>query len=212
LQPQRSCSTLRRKTRTTTSPQHQQSLNAANGYVPPTNVCDGTVKTKKKKALWPKVGDIVRYYDLDGGKADGQVLVGRISFIQKKLLSKQEQATSITKDVWLLEISELDDVGDGYYADYPMRQRGYKKSMRAAVDVAPIAGRIFQHDLSQGWNYDSNDTRCPVCGRDIVTIRNITIQLCGEIETRDPKYKLGHHLGMRQRQTVQCNCHVAVSH
>jgi hypothetical protein len=64
----------------------------------------------KKPPLYPRAGDIVRYFDMDGGKERGQVLVGKISFLQKQLGQTNK---------WMVELTELDNVGDGYYAEYP---------------------------------------------------------------------------------------------
>lgn len=79
----------------------------------------------------PRIGDCVRYFDVDGGRADGEVLVGRIAFIQ---------ATAPRGDGagrWLVEITEMEDVGDGYYTDYPSRKRR-KTALRRLEDVAPL--------------------------------------------------------------------------
>lgn len=84
---------------------------------------------KKKKPLYPNAGDIVRYYDIDGGRVDGEVLVGKISFLQKNLGKE---------DSWLVELTELENVGDGYYAEYSSRQRQSKKTTRPLEDVAPV--------------------------------------------------------------------------
>ena len=94
-----------------------------------TNQFTKTQPVTKKKALHPKAGDIVRYYDLDGGDVNGQVLVGKIAYIQKVMGS----------DSWAVEITQLEDVGDGYFAEYSSRQRSSKKCMRPQADVAPIA-------------------------------------------------------------------------
>jgi guanylate kinase len=88
------------------------------------------------KRLYPAVGDIVRFYDLDGGQSKGQLLVGRISFIQKNL---GKEASG-----WSVEISELDNVGSGYYADYPFQQRRSKKTMRDLAAVSPIAASFVR--------------------------------------------------------------------
>lgn len=91
-------------------------------------------KTNVREPPYPKIGDIVRYVDLDGGKVDGQVLVGKIALIQPVLT-----ATSSNQDKqWLLEIAELDDVGDGYFADYPMRDRRFKRALRKLPEVSPV--------------------------------------------------------------------------
>lgn len=89
----------------------------------------------KKKPLLPQVGDVVRFYDIDGGKADGQVLVGKITYIQKEL-----GATSGSG--WLVELLELEDTGDGYYAEYSSRRK--RKALRNLADVAPIAASFVK--------------------------------------------------------------------
>mmetsp|Transcript_32922 Transcript_32922/g.49705 ORF Transcript_32922/g.49705 Transcript_32922/m.49705 type:complete len:556 (-) Transcript_32922:45-1712(-) len=110
------------------------------GYVPTYEV----PTTKQKKALYPNAGDIVRYYDLDGGKSDGQVLVGKISYIQEKLGNDQIN----TNDQWLVEITELEDVGEGYYAEYGFRQRNGKKSLRNLNEISPIAASFVRSEYA----------------------------------------------------------------
>lgn len=83
---------------------------------------------------------MVRYYEMDGGRADGLVLVGKISFIQKQLGKSPDQ------DIWLVELTELENVGDGYYAEYSSRQRARKKSLRPLEDVAPIAASFVRSE------------------------------------------------------------------
>ncbi|KAI2500196.1 guanylate kinase-like protein [Fragilaria crotonensis] len=96
-----------------------------------------------KKPLYPKAGDIVRYYDLDGGKADGQVLVGKIAYIQKVLGSGSDStSSSSSSSSWAVELTQLEDVGDGFYAEYSSRslvRSSSKKTMRPLDQVAPIA-------------------------------------------------------------------------
>jgi len=91
---------------------------------------------KKKVDLLPKVGDIVRYYDTDGGKEDGQVLVGKIAFIQQRIGKKE----------WLVDLNELDDVGDGYYAEYSSRERSWKKTTRPLDKVSPVAASFVRSE------------------------------------------------------------------
>ncbi len=85
----------------------------------------------QKKALVPQIGDVVRYYDLDGGKADGQVLVGKISYV---FGSRAYGGFSV-------ELNELEDVGDGYFAEYAsaLRSRKGRKTERRLEEVSPIA-------------------------------------------------------------------------
>ena len=92
---------------------------------------------KAKRALLPKIGDIVRYYDLDGGKEDGEVLIGKISFIQKKVGGDNE---------WIAELSQLEDVGDGYYTEYGFMKRQSKKDLRDLEKVAPVAASFVRSE------------------------------------------------------------------
>ncbi|CAB9503704.1 expressed unknown protein [Seminavis robusta] len=97
------------------------------GYTSPES--EPSPATKTKKAVLPKVGDMVRYFDIDGGQDDGQVLVGKISFITTDLGKDQS---------WTVELTELEDIGDGYYAEYPSRKRLSKKTTRNLANVGPI--------------------------------------------------------------------------
>jgi hypothetical protein len=82
----------------------------------------------------PRIGDVVRYYNVDGGRANGQVLVGKISLIQSitssspsssfpSLLLSSSLSPSNGTNRWLVEVIEQEDVGDGYYVEYPYRKR-----------------------------------------------------------------------------------------
>jgi hypothetical protein len=84
-----------------------------------------------KRALVPQIGDVVRYYDLDGGEAKGQVLVGKISYV---FGSKAYGGYSV-------ELYELENVGDGYFAEYAsaLRSRKGRKTERRLEEVSPIA-------------------------------------------------------------------------
>mmetsp|Transcript_38547 Transcript_38547/g.43420 ORF Transcript_38547/g.43420 Transcript_38547/m.43420 type:complete len:686 (+) Transcript_38547:100-2157(+) len=88
--------------------------------------------SNSKKSLYPKNGDIVRYYDLDGGIEQGVTLVGKISYI---FGSKQ------SLNGFSVELNELEDVGEGYYAEYSsaMRSRSNRKCERPLSKVSPIA-------------------------------------------------------------------------
>lgn len=118
---------------------------AASAYVPPeqsneNNDASQRNLKKKKKSLHPKIGDIVRYYDLDGGMAKGQLLVGKITFLTKV-------ASSSTSSSWLAEVTELEDVGDGYYAEYSsIANRNRKKTDRKLEYVSPIMASFVRSE------------------------------------------------------------------
>ncbi|OEU08571.1 hypothetical protein FRACYDRAFT_196197, partial [Fragilariopsis cylindrus CCMP1102] len=80
----------------------------------------------------PQTGDIVRYYDLDGGNTQGQVLVGKIAYV----FGSKSYKTGFS-----VELNELENVGDGYYAEYSstLRNRNNRKTERFLMDVSPIA-------------------------------------------------------------------------
>ena len=101
-------------------------------YTPPEDIA---VKTSKIKLPKPKIGDIVRYYDIDGGQATGQVLVGKISLIQAIRPATSSGTNGTNK--WLVEITEMEDVGGGYYAEYPSRKRR-KSALRKLEEIAPL--------------------------------------------------------------------------
>jgi guanylate kinase len=107
----------------------------ASGYVPP--VPEEKLAVANKKTLYPKVGDFVRYFDLDGGKEDGEVLVGKISYIQKNI-GKEGSG-------WTVDITGLEDVGDGYYADYPSRQRA-KKATKDLASISPVTASFVRSE------------------------------------------------------------------
>jgi guanylate kinase len=141
--------------------QHQQSSvctipwRLLSHYVPPTR--DNTpsdptevLRPTTKTPLLPKVGDIVRYYDVDGGKNQGQVLVGKITFIQKQIQPSATATTTTTgsssSSGWMVELTQLDDTGDGYYAEFPSRQRGSKKTWRDLALISPIAASWVRNE------------------------------------------------------------------
>lgn len=101
-------------------------------YIPPEDAEKAT-KTKPKLPQ-PKIGDVVRYFDMDGGLAEGEVLVGKISLIQP---IRSETTSEDGTNKWLIEINEMEDVGDGYYADYPSRKRR-KSALRKLEEIAPL--------------------------------------------------------------------------
>ena len=84
------------------------------------------------KSLHPRIGDLVRYYDLDGGITKGEELVGKISFLTR------------TGKGWLVELTKLEDVGDGYYAEYSSSKRMSKKTDRDLTKVSPLSGSFVR--------------------------------------------------------------------
>jgi len=111
-----------------------------------------TPLSKMKQALVPRVGDVVRYYDLDGGEARGQVLVGKISYV---FGSKAYGGYSV-------ELYELEDVGDGYFAEYAsaMRSRKGRKTERRLAEVSPIAASFVGSEQAYKVPIDSR-TKLP---------------------------------------------------
>ena len=99
---------------------------------------------KQREPPYPKIGDCVCFYDVDGGQADGQALVGKISLIQRILGSSSNDDDDDGTNKWLVEITELEDVGDGYYAEYPSRKRRNKRSLRNLEDIAPLAASFVR--------------------------------------------------------------------
>lgn len=105
----------------------------------------GELAAKQREPPYPKIGDCVCFHDVDGGQADGQALVGKISLIQRILGSESSNdGDDDGTKKWLVEITELEDVGDGYYAEYPSRKRRNKRSLRNLEDIAPLAASFVR--------------------------------------------------------------------
>jgi guanylate kinase len=136
---------------TPTSKFQLKKIMMASKYSPPSDL-DEMTKSTPKTLPTPKIGDIVRYYDVDGGKSDGQILVGKISLVQSIISppssssssssssSNNSASSSTTIDgtnKWLVEIAEMEDVGDGYYAEYPYRKRP-RPALRKLEHIAPL--------------------------------------------------------------------------
>ena len=121
-------------TTTTIKPFRRDLPHCAAAYVPQREG-DNQVTTATQKSLHPAIGDIVRYYDLDGGRSDGQALVGKITFIQP----------GGTKG-WLMEVTPLEDVGDGYFAEYSSQKRRAKRTLRDIDAVSPVLASFVQSE------------------------------------------------------------------
>lgn len=159
-------------------------------YVPPEDA--EQAKLAPKKLPTPKIGDVVRYYDIDGGRLDGQVLVGKISLIQPIASSTpngQEPTNDDGTNKWLVEITEMEDVGDGYYAEYPSRKRR-RSALRKLEDIAPLAASFVRTEdaykipMERGTNrpmafatYDLLNYEGPLS----VPINNDVVQADGEV-------------------------------
>lgn len=113
-------------------------------YSPPEDA--ETTPSAKPKLPLVKIGDVVRYYDVDGGRADGQILVGKIALIQAiRPSSATPPPGADGTNKWLVEINEMEDVGDGYYADYPSRKRR-KEALRKLEDIAPLPASFVRSE------------------------------------------------------------------
>lgn len=126
------------------------------GYIRPEEDENALGAITAPKLPQPKIGDVVRYFDVDGGKSEGEVLVGKISYIQP-ILSGPESDDGTNK--WLVEIKELEDVGDGYFTEYPSRKR--RKALRKLEELAPVPASFvrsedaFKIPLERGTNRPS---------------------------------------------------------
>eukprot|EP00979_Chaetoceros_neogracilis_P010094 scaffold2368_cov289-Chaetoceros_neogracile.AAC.19 len=107
-----------------------------NSYEPP-EVSEA--RANNKIPPYPKISDLVRYYDLDGGKKEGQELVGKLSYIQSRSSSKDASVE------WMADVTELDNVGGGYYAEYPSRRRR-KSKLYNISQLSPLIGSYVRSE------------------------------------------------------------------
>ena len=63
--------------------------------------------------------------------------MGKISFISPDLS---------TPNGWKVELTELEDVGEGYYAEYSSTKRSWKKTTRDLPDVSPVAASFVRNE------------------------------------------------------------------
>jgi hypothetical protein len=96
-----------------------------------------TTTTQGKAMLTPKVGDIVRYYDLDGGKSQGEELVAKITFLTK---------TRGTSSSYLAELTQLESLGEGYFSEYSSTKRMSKKTDRDISQVSPLRASFVRSE------------------------------------------------------------------
>ncbi|KAL3931610.1 MAG: hypothetical protein SGBAC_011228 [Bacillariaceae sp.] len=106
-------------------------------YVPQEPELELPTAANNKKSLHPQVGDVVRYYDLDGGDQKGQELVGKISYITS-VLSKDGGDSQNKNQEFIVDLTQLEDTGDGYYAEFSSQKRMGKKATRNLQFVSPI--------------------------------------------------------------------------
>ena len=97
------------------------------------------VKASRQQQSYPKGGDLVGWYDIDGGNPKGEVLVGKIiSCIAKPSSSPDEQTD------WTLEIDLMDDYSTeakpGYYKSksYSNFDKRKDRVYRDILDVYPL--------------------------------------------------------------------------
>lgn len=124
------------------SPSQRVSVSLAAGYSRPKDSEQNERQNQaneKRGPPYPKIGDIVRYYDLDGGFEKGQVLVGKIVYISPM----QKVQDQLGEKEWLVDLSELDYVGSGYYAEYSSRTASRKRTTRDVRQVSPILGASY---------------------------------------------------------------------
>lgn len=117
---------------------------------PPTT---GSSLSPSTPPVHPQIGDIVRYYDLDGGVETGQVLVGKLTYIFRRASGNGSNGSNgNSNSMYVAEVTELDDVGGGYYAEYSSSagnrsgRRSKKKAERDLGQVSPILASFVQSE------------------------------------------------------------------
>jgi Guanylate kinase len=119
----------------------QSTSTILHAYTPP----EASEAKARKKPPYPKIGDLVRYYDLDGGKSDGEELVGKLTFLQKSTSSKSNGPDGEPVVEWLAEVTELENVGEGYFAEYPSRKRR-KSKLYKLESLSPVIGSYVRSE------------------------------------------------------------------
>jgi len=107
------------------------------GYTSPeaSEALSSSAAVKQRPLLTPKIGDLVRYFDLDGGNARGEELVGKITFL-----------TQTSSSSYIAELTQLEDMGEGYFAEYGSMKRMSKKSDRDILQVSPLAASFVRSE------------------------------------------------------------------
>jgi len=109
----------------------------------------------------------VRFYDLDGGRTDGEELVGKITFIQSTSSPSPSPSTNDNdatppppKKKWLAEVTEMEDVGDGYYTEYPSRKRR-KSKLLTMESLSPLIASYVRTEDAYKIPTDGNGRPLP---------------------------------------------------
>jgi len=100
---------------------------------------------KKREPPYPKAGDIIKYFDLDGGDDRGEVLVGKITLIETSL---KKPPADWTVEVRRLELSTYDKSRPGYY-DTGKSSKRKTVDLRTLGEVAPILASYIR--ASDSW-------------------------------------------------------------
>jgi hypothetical protein len=100
--------------------------------------------------LTPKIGDLVRYYELDGGDRRGEELVGKITFLIQR------------PHTYVAEITQLEDVGEGYFAEFSSTKRMSKKKDRDITQVSPLTSSFVRSEQAFKVPFDAVTGRVKV--------------------------------------------------
>ena len=109
-----------------------------------------TMINNGRPMLTPKIGDLVRYYELDGGDRRGEELVGKITFLIQR------------PHIYVAEITQLEDVGDGYFAEFSSTKRMSKKKDRDITQVSPLTSSFVRSEQAFKVPFDAVTGRVKV--------------------------------------------------
>lgn len=140
-------------TTTTTRRMMVTNNNSNNNNNPTSSSSKSSSLSAQQQPLYPQIGDIVRYYDLDGGKVTGQVLVGKITYIFRTSSANTGSTTTTNNNNYnynnynyIAELVQLEDVKDGYYSEYSSTKRSGKKTERRLDEISPILASYVQSE------------------------------------------------------------------